>query len=146
LQRSLGVPRRPIIAYFDGHLTSPFTMPKHVDWIAVNAYLDPSYQHHSVDSVRKALKNTIIRQLDLIPAGVPVLLVAQAYDRNGAWTNMRTLSVLQYVYANVARECTQVKGILWFAYARQGGVNDHPELAPYHAKIARAIKGRPPYE
>jgi hypothetical protein len=45
----------------------------------------------------------------------PVILVGQAYDRNGTETNLQKLCDLQAIPLEIAVDFPQIKGILWFS-------------------------------
>jgi hypothetical protein len=93
------------------------------------------------------LRDLIRRQLARVPAGMPAVLMAQAYDRSGAWTDIPMLEAMQPIYLEEAAQDARIKGIWWFSYSRPGGTLTHPSLRPWHEAVFRAnVMGRPPIE
>jgi len=131
--------KKPYLYYTDSELPPEYVQPPQVDWQAIYGYLDPSEQSDAPERLLMSLQ----RQSERLPGQTPIVIVAQAYDRNGAWINMLTLAAMQPVYAEFARRDPRVVGILWFSYARPGGVLDHQELLPWHKAIIAANPGTP---
>jgi hypothetical protein len=147
---SLGIPNRPILCYFDTDISDDpqgiWHDPIGVDWIGINAYLGPAAPPTSEQAVAE-LRDRIGRQLARLPASRPVIIMAQAYDRNGAWTDIPMLERLQPIYLEEAQLDSRIKGIWWFSYSRPGGTLTHPSLRPWHEAVFRAnVMGRPPIE
>jgi hypothetical protein len=69
----------------------------------------------------------------------PLFLCVQAFDRaKASWRNaLPQLEAIQQA-ANEAVARGQVLGLLWFAYARPGGVRAYPRLGLWHAAQIRA--------
>ena len=94
-----------------------------------------------------ALRDLIRRQLGRLPANRSAILMAQAYNRNGAWTDIPMLEQLQPIYLEEAQRDPRIKGIWWFSYSRPGGTLTLPSLRPWHEAVFRAnVMGRPPIE
>ncbi len=148
--QSLGLPSRPVICYFDTDISEDpngiWHDPAGVDWIGINAYLGPSAPA-SVDEAIAQLRDRIRRQLDRLGPERPVIVMAQAYDRNGAWTDIPMLEQLQPIYLEEAVLDARIKGIWWFSYSRPGGTLTHPSLRPWHeAVFAANVAGKPPID
>jgi hypothetical protein len=74
---------------------------------ALECYADPDEPVIAVDArLREWLRRW--------PAA-PVILVGQAYDRNGTETNLQKLCDLQAIPLEIAVDFPQIKGILWFS-------------------------------
>jgi hypothetical protein len=73
--------------------------------------------------------------------GARVLLVGQAYDRNGAELDTLKMAELQKFIVSVAGAYQQVEGILWFSDGRRGGTRDHEEWRAFHRAVFTAING-----
>lgn len=140
--QGLGLPLRPILCYIDATITAPFRMPTGVSWMAVRGYLGPTSPASGVDAVRQ-LSVLLDQQLAVLPVDVPVILIAQSYDRNGVWLNINALMDMQPVYAEHARRDPRIVGIFRFAYARAGGIRTYPQLREWHRAMWRANPGRP---
>lgn len=142
---ALGLPPRPLIGYFDGDVsTGGWRRPQGVDWVALQCYIGPTAPLTAQEAFER-LWARISSQIRTV-APVPVLLAAQAYDRNGAWVNEELLAGLQPIYADAVRSFPAVRGVLWFSYSRPGGVIDHPALRPWHEAIFRATPRTPRIE
>ena len=148
--QSLGLPNRPILCYFDTDISDDpqglWHEPAGVDWIGINAYLGPAAPATSEEASAE-LRDRIARQLDRLSPTRPAILMAQAYDRNGAWTDIPMLEKLQPVYLEEAILEPRIKGIWWFSYSRPGGTLSHPSLRPWHeAVFAANVMGKPAIE
>ena len=148
--QGLGLPNRPVICYYDTDISADpmgiWRLPAGVDWIGVNAYLGPAAPATTMEAVSQ-LRDRIHRQLARLPAGKPVIIMAQAYDRNGAWTDLAMLEELQPIYLEEAKLDARIKGIWWFSYSRPGGTLSHPRLRKWHEAVFRAnVMGRPAIE
>lgn len=142
------LPNRPIIGYLDTNALgfAGFHFPDGVDWFGLQGYIGPT-SPPSVEAAQTLLRTTLDDALKRLPVDQSIILIAQAFDRNGLWTNETTLAALQAIYADYARADARIKGILWFAYARLGGTLNHPTLRPWHEAIFRACPvGRPATE
>lgn len=148
--QSLGLPSRPVLCYFDTDISDDpsglWHDPIGVDWIGINAYLGPAAPPTTAVAIAE-LRDRIARQLDRLPASRPVILMAQAYDRSGAWTDIPMLAALQPIYLEEARLEPRIRGIWWFSYSRPGGTLTHPSLRPWHeAVFAANVLGKPEIE
>ena len=140
LLKSMGLPRRPFLCYIDAPLTSANYRPiKGADWQAVRLYLGPESPSTTADALGQ-LHALWTAQKALVK--VPIVIVAQAYDRNGAWKNIDVLLDMQSQFGILISD-PQVVGALFFAYSRPGGVTTYPALKQWHREIFKANPGRP---
>jgi hypothetical protein len=72
--------------------------------------------------------------------GAAVMLIGQAYDRNGAETDRQKLADLQALPLRLAVDFPQIKGILWFSDGRKGGTRDNEWWRPIHTQAAALVK------
>jgi hypothetical protein len=105
---------------------SQWRTPSGEVWIGAQAYLDAPGPA-SVTSARAALRAKI-DTLVTAAHGYPVVLVAQAYDRNGQWTNLETLVGMQVEYLDALRRYPNIVALVPFALDRPGGAHSHPAL------------------
>jgi hypothetical protein len=108
-------------------------------FVTIEAYVDPSLQNNGTAAVND-LNNYLFTAKNYVRwAGKQIILTGQAYDRNGAWTNMSTLEALQApVYVNAYND-NSVVAIMMFSFLRMGGTGDHPNLRQPHCQIAAAM-------
>lgn len=109
-----------------------------LDYVGIEAYSNPPGSDDSqtnVDQLNKFLRNASAR----VPESKKLVIVTQAYDRNGAWKNIDTLKVLQDVPYAFAKNDSRVIAITLFAYARPGGSKFYPLLKSRHIKIGNDI-------
>jgi hypothetical protein len=147
---SLGLPNRPVLCYFDTDISNDpnaiWHDPAGVDWIGLNAYIGPAAPPTTEEAIQ-ALRDKIHLQLARLPADRKVIVIAQAYDRNGAWTDIPMLEKLQPIYLEEAAKDPRILGIFWFSYSRPGGTLSHPSLRPWHeAVFAANVMGKPAIE
>jgi hypothetical protein len=148
---SLGLANRPVLCYFDTDISNDPTgiwqVPVGVDWIGLQAYLGPEAPATTEGAIEQ-LRTRIRGQMARLPAGMPAIVMAQAYDRNGAWTDIPTLAAMQPIYLEEAALDERIKGMFWFSYSRPGGVLTYKsELRPWHEAIFAAnVEGRPAIE
>ena len=145
-----GLSNRPFIVYHTlTEINSITYWLDGMDWLGLGAYLD-YIGPESADAVRARLnaqvQSSLAKITPMIPVGGKVTLIAQAYDRNGTWTDASSLEALQRGYADLLRAYTQFNGIFWFAYTRDGGVTTYPQLTPWHKATYQAIAGTPTVE
>jgi hypothetical protein len=77
-----------------------------------------------------------------VPPDKKIVLVMQAYARNGAWTNLDTLRDLQTATYQQAFDDPRVVAITMFSYGRPSGTREHREqLKPPHLRISEKIFG-----
>jgi hypothetical protein len=139
----LGLARRPFMLYIDGDLSrGGYRWPAGIDWQAINLYLGPESPATSAEAIKQltALWN---RQQALIPKDKKLVLICQAYDRNGAWKNIDILMDMQPEYHSFMQDSRCV-GAFFFAYSRPGGVTTYPDLASWHKEIFKSIPTKPP--
>jgi hypothetical protein len=113
-----------------------------LSWVSIECYVTPPGDPNTVLNVRWMYQN-VRSQIDTVPASKQIILIGQAYDRNGAWTNMDTLRDLQTPTYLIAATDPRVVAIHWFAYARPGGTRAHPELKPSHIFIGQRARPTP---
>ena len=114
---------------------------KGLDWIGLEGYVDPPGSPNSqanVDTLTKYLK----RAMSAVPKTAQIVLVGQAYARNGAWTNMRTLAALQKPVADAAKADPRVIGVNWFSYGRDSGARQIPLVAQQIKKLSVQLLGK----
>jgi|EndMetStandDraft_5_1072996.scaffolds.fasta_scaffold01899_7 hypothetical protein len=110
-----------------------------LDFVSIEAYVDPSLQNNGPAAVSDLNSYLASAKSRVAGAGKQIVLVGQAYDRNGLWTNMSTLEMLQSpVYLNAYNDWSVV-AIMMFSYKRSGGTGDHPNLRQPHCQIAAAM-------
>lgn len=134
-----GWPARPVIfTVMPDQVFQPgWRVPKHVDWLAVEIYFDTP-EVTSIDQ-RLAVQRRVEQVTRQLPAGLPVILIAQSYDRNGnpAWQlATEQLAAIQHATAEQAQAFSFIQGVWWFAYARPGGAKDYPRVELACAAIA----------
>lgn len=109
-----------------------------LDFVSLEAYVNPP-GHNDPKTNAEELRSYIDTMKARIPAGKKLLLVMMAYDRNGQWTNVRTLVDLQYQAYLLACNDPRIIGITMFSYGRPGGTRDHAELRMAHQRIAKSM-------
>lgn len=99
-----------------------------LDGISIEAYLNPTqWGTKTTAQVHAALSAKLARLKDKCYAkGKLVVLTPAGYDRNGAWTNLNTLPVLQQVAWEQAALDPKVKHLFIFNWARSGVINGKP--------------------
>jgi hypothetical protein len=124
-----------------------------LDWLGVMAYLDPPGDDDSAVNIQQLnelideAKCKTVHETEQGRVEKNLILVMQAYDRNGHWHNIDALVDLQAPVYLRAYGDPRVVAITMFAYARPGGTRDHPELKVPHQAIWSAISassGEPP--
>jgi len=111
-----------------------------LDWVGIEAYVDPPGSDVSADDVA-ALAAYVASAKARVPADKSLVLIMMAYDRNGGWTNLATLYDLQLASYDLFRDDPRVLAVTMFSYGRPGGTHDHPELKVAHALIAERVLG-----
>jgi hypothetical protein len=130
----LGLPRKPVVAYFtDGQMKelTPQTSLPFIDWIGIQAYFMSA-------PTPWQLQQFWADRLGRIPAGKKVAVIAQAYDRNGVWTNEKELAALQPYLMQPIYENKAI-AFLMFAYARPGGAKFYPRMLEWHQAFVSVI-------
>lgn len=69
-----------------------------------------------------------------------VILIGQAYDRNGQERDAQKLLALQALPLQLAVDFPQVRGVLYFSDGRAGGTRDHETWRPIHAAAAALVR------
>jgi hypothetical protein len=122
LMRELGLPAWPLVSY----------TTTHPEWAAsaevlgVQAYCEPGEDAAALEA----------RMRRVLPRDRKVALIAQAYDRNGAWTG--DLTTLFPVYDRLVRDYANIVMVLAFSDGRRGGMRDHPECYPWLQAMVEA--------
>ncbi len=69
-----------------------------------------------------------------------VILIGQAYDRNGLEHDAQKLAALQVLPLQLAVDFPQVAGVFYFSDGRPGGTRDHETWRPIHAAAAALVR------
>ena len=138
--RSLAAPPIGIVYTRQQVLVEDAIFALGLDWVGIEAYVDPPGDPSSAVNVQ-ALQDYVNQAKARVPAEKNLVIVMQAYDRNGAWTNMETLVPLQTAAYDLARDDPRVLSLNMFAYGRPGGSHDHPELRYAHLRIGEKLLG-----
>jgi hypothetical protein len=138
-----GLPAKPIVATImpDQVFQAGWRIPAGVDVLGVEIYFDGPAA--SFGDMRKAALRRVDQVLEHT-GDLPVILIAQAYDRNrDAWrapVGRESLEGIQSALFDAAR-FHKLAGIWWFAYARNGGVLGLPDVEAWHrAGVAAASR------
>lgn len=136
------LPRRPVMLYIDAPLDpAKYRAPKGVDWQAIRLYLGPASPATSAEAIDE-LRQSYATQVACVPSTIKIVVIAQSYDRNGAWSDISILKDMQPVYAEFIQPSRTVGGY-FFSYLRPGGALSHPELLEWHREIFAANPGTP---
>lgn len=82
----------------------------------------------------------------LLPPGVSLGAVWQAYDRNFQETDLAKLEAISYALFTYF-EATQINTVAWFSDARPGGTRDHEaQMRPAHIRFDQNAPGVPTYD
>ncbi len=110
-----------------------------LDVVGFEAYVDPSQQNNT------NLVANLDSQIDQAKARIgnkKMFIVIQAYNRNGAWTNLNSLQLIQTSPYLKAYNDNNVVGLFLFSYARPGGTKDLGTcISTEHRRIWGAISG-----
>ena len=114
-----------------------------LSWVGIEGYLNPPGSPVSQTNIDE-LNARVRERMAEVPDDKQIMLVMMAYDRNcGAaptcWANIDTLRDLQVPTYLIAHDDPRVISLTMFAYARQGGSRDHPELRTPHRLIGERI-------
>jgi hypothetical protein len=116
LERGLRHPQLGVTMSYqakDGLLTDE------LDWVGLEAYLDSAHQNKSETEIRTLLRDQLKKQAErMLRPGHKVVVVLQAYARNGGWTNMQSLAWVQNAGYTLAKEifgdrCIALKLFSW---------------------------------
>lgn len=123
--RQLGLAPKPVGAVFDPEQCLALTESQMaaLDFIGVEAY-------HTLGNPNpwKQIKSRTQRIFAKL-GNQPVIVVAQAYDRNGAFPNIPAMVKINLnTYRDLCRDNPNVLALVGFAYGRDGGTRDYPEL------------------
>jgi hypothetical protein len=108
---------------------------KGLDWIGIEGYVPYVKNENAAqvyNRVQKCLKDQLVRV-----GTKQVVIVGQAYDRNGTWLDRSTLSSACRAAFDVAKT-RKALAVNWFAYARPGGtMGDAPLMATHKSLYAQ---------
>ncbi len=125
----LHLPRRPVLSY-----TADRLINTSADWVGIQLY----FMHPT---------NVLAYAKPYLAATTkPVVLICQAYDRNGLWTDEAAIADLQAQYVEVARAFPQVVGLLWFSDGRPGGTREYSSWRHWHEATLGVISSAPPIQ
>jgi hypothetical protein len=135
-----GLAERPLgIVYTrDQVLNEDALFASGLDWVGIEAYVDPPGSETSKDNV-DSLVNYVNTAKARVPQDKKLVLIMMAYDRNGGWKNLQTLIDLQQPTYELAANDARVLAITMFSYGRPGGTHDHPELKLAHRRMGERI-------
>lgn len=108
------------------------------DVVEIEAYVPMPFNQDDPGNVARLNGIIDARKATVLP-GKSMIIVMMAYDRNGQWTNIRTLQTLQFPAYDKAKDDPRVLAITLFSYARPGGTRDHPMLEYAHRLMASAM-------
>jgi hypothetical protein len=112
------------------------------DVVEIEAYIPQPFNQDDPANVGR-LTSIIDARKATVQSGKRIGIVMMAYDRNGLWTNISTLTQLQFpAYLESAADA-RVIALTMFSYARPGGTRDHPMLKYVHQLMASAMFGFP---
>jgi hypothetical protein len=120
-------------------LTSEAILANGLDWVGIEAYVDPPGSSDSQDNIDN-LNAYLTQAKARVPSDKKIVLVMMAYDRNSGWKNIATLTDLQIPTYLFAYNDPRVIAITMFSYGRCGGTRAHPELKTMHRQIWEKIK------
>lgn len=124
----------PVIGYWT-RKAQEGRVPRNVDWVGVEAY-------RSKDDSLSTWEAKVRAAVAKCPQAV---LIAQCYTSNATLT--ADLASLVPVYAEIAKECGNVVGILAFSGSgRPTGLQDNPSVRPLWESLAAGIPGPPEVE
>lgn len=109
-----------------------------LDWVGLEGYVDPPGSPDSkvnVDKLNNFFKKAKAR------VSKNLVIVMQAYTRNGAWTNIQTLKDLQEPSYLAAKDDPRVLALTMFSYGRPSGTRENPSLKNRHIKFGNEILG-----
>ncbi len=128
--------RRPLFVALESPQAE--TAPS-IDCVAIEAYMPLPFDQNNTASAVATMNSVVQARKNSVLPGKCIIMVMQAYDRNGYWMNMESLKKLQEPAYLHAYNDPRVLAITMFAYARPGGAKDHPELKAIHKEISKAI-------
>jgi hypothetical protein len=112
-----------------------------VDCAAIEAYIPQPFNQDDPGNVDR-LNNILDARKAQVPAGKCIIVIMMAYDRNGQWTNIETLKMLQAPAYLKSYSDPRVSAITMFSYARPGGAKFYPDLQQIHQQMSLSIFGR----
>jgi hypothetical protein len=128
--------------------TPGFKLPPSVDIVGPQIYLDDF--NIDLEEARAQIWNFVRMYEAVIPKTLPWWPICQAFDRrkDAAGTvkfRPDTLANMQPEFFEVFRNRDQVKGLIFFAANRPGGVRDYPEVLKWHHAMCEALPSGPPW-
>lgn len=113
-----------------------------IDFVCLEAYLDPPGIVDPAQAATK-LRESLWKQIAMFPESIDIVLILQAYTRNGAWTaGLASLEEMQRATFAVGAELgDRCLALTAFAYARPTGVLDNPSLKQVHKQLVARYGG-----
>jgi hypothetical protein len=159
-----GLPARPIgnvygAAYVASLGTDNRIANSRLDWVGLEAYVDPPESSPATCDNITLLRQRVNAAKGCV-GGKNTSLVMMAYDRNGCWNSVNSMSNLvdiQNATYMLAYNDLRVIALAMFNYGREGdcnagcgpppcgGTHAHPELAAAHRQMGERILGLPAY-
>lgn len=140
--KAKGLPRRPLISY---SAANRWPALRNIDWTGVQLYADPAEDPGTWDAALSVFGRQFNQWIDTIPPPRPIVLICQAYARNGTWTNPETLTALQALFNELARvHSHRVRLVALFSDGRPTGTREREYLRPWHQALVNAQPGLPP--
>lgn len=135
------LPPRPLgITYDSNRILTKEGWDGDIDWIGLEAYLT-YVAGESLLGAQERMRKHIRRLLRHVGERRQILLVGQAYDRNGTWLDESTLVGIQEPIFRAAEALGgRLLGLAWFSYARKGGtgpatIGCYPSLRREHRRL-----------
>jgi len=131
---SLGLGTRPIgtVLSQNDTLASDLCRNSSLDYVGIEAYVEPPAGTGSVAGNKAYVVDFLNKAYAAIDAGKKIYVTLQAYNRNGAFTDVPALVQLQYDVFDAIKGNGRVLGMLMFSYGRAGGTravsNANPTL------------------
>jgi hypothetical protein len=156
--RNLGLAAKPVgVVFTPIQVLSGNVGALNLDFVGLEAYTDQcscsSCGNTSPEAEVQAGVDQMNRMKALIPATKIIMVVMQAYDRNGAFTATPSLIELnRATYFKMVKGDSRVKALMMFAYVRRGnqcntgsqygfGTIGYPQLAAVHQEIWKDMTG-----
>jgi hypothetical protein len=137
LEASFGLPVKPtIVTYTQDRILNgnAYTSPT-LDVVAIEAYWPTGAGPETAAETAQivSLLNSLLAK---IPGTKQVVVIGQAYGRNGAWKHLNTLTALQDRTADwVVQHKNRVAGVWLFSWGRPSGTNTPCGQEPSHANV-----------
>lgn len=142
-ETSNGLAHKPIWANFtiDQVVAQTASAATNIDVIGFELYTNAAQQDNPVVTT---LLNTHISTALAFVVGRPFFVVAQGFDRNGAWTNYDSLKNLQSSWWPTLYNNSNLQAVFIFSWLRPGGTASLPFcIRNEQRRVLYAIAGRP---